>query len=209
MERKNIYIDVSHSNYWWGVYSLEKLTDWEDVIIYEKRGRGFKKLAWTCVCSKTYLISGLNELRQDPEEAGFVSKVDKFLENNKIFYNCYYDKREFENFYEVPFEAEKNELGIKPRSIETWYPSEGIDKDVLDNVVRDFCKEFLNIEVDSVFYKDEVSMEEARETYLEEMITLQMCKGIKFSESLIEQIENELKIPKETVIKLINRSVKG
>ena len=75
MKKKSIYIDVRHSNYWCGVYNFEKPTSWEDVIIYEKRGKGFRKLAWTCISSSTYLRNGLNDLKTDEEEKEFVDKI--------------------------------------------------------------------------------------------------------------------------------------
>lgn len=207
MKKKNIYIDISHLDYWWGIYKYKNLTDWEDVIIYEKWGKGFRKLAWTCICSNLYFHNGLEDLREEEDEREFVKKIDRFLESNETVYHYYYDKPDDKDFYEVPFEAERNALNIKPRSIETWYPCEGIDKNIIDNVVRDFCRKFLNIETDIIIYKNEVSLEMAQDSYIESEIQLKKCLGIKVTDNLIEDLGKELNMSKEKIEKLINRSI--
>lgn len=207
MKKKNVYIEIGHLDYWWGIYNFKNLTDWEDVIIYEKWGKGFRKLAWTCICTKAYFRKGLEELKEDDEEFEFVKKIEGFLADNSTIYHYYYDNPNDKDFYEVPYEAERNEFNTKPRSIETWYPCEGIDKNIIDIVVRDFCRKFLNLETDMIIYKDEESFENAQESYVESEIQWQQCKGMVISDSLIEEIGRELNISKEKVEKLIERSL--
>jgi len=208
LKKKNIYVDVRHSNYWWGIYNFDKPTSWEDLIIYEKKGKGFRKLAWTCICSSSYLRSGLNDLKSDEEEKKFVDKIEQFLKDNETVYHYCYDKPEDDDFYEVPYEAEKNSFSIKPRSIETWYPCEGIDKKVIDKVAIEFCRKFLDIEVGSVNYKETISKEDALESYIEFTVQMQGFTGIKFSDELIECAKKEWSVPEEKVIEILNRSLK-
>lgn len=209
MKKKNIYIDIRHLDYWWGIYNFKNLTNWEDVIIYEKWGKGFRKLAWTCISSKTYFRNGLEDLKEDDGESEFVKKIEEFLKNNNTIYHYFYDKYNDENFYEVPFEAERNVFNIKPRSIETWYPYEGIDKSVIDNVVSDFCKKFLNIEARSIIYKNELSIDKAQEEYIKAIVEWQQCKGIMITEDLIEEMEKELNLSRDRVLELVERFIKG
>lgn len=185
MKKKNIYIDIRHLDYWWGIYDFKNLTNWEDIILYEKWGKGFRRLAQTCICTKAYFRSGLEDLVEEDEELEFVNKIDEFLSNNEIVYHYEYDKPNDKDFYEVPFEAERNALNVKPCYIETWYPCEGIDKNVMDCCIRDFCKEFLNIETDLIIYKDEISYEVAQISYVESVLQWQQCKGIKISDNLV------------------------
>lgn len=204
----NIYIDVRHLDFWWGYYGFCNNTSWEDMILYRKWGKSYRKLAWTCICTKPYFESGLEDLRDDPDENEFVEKIVEFLESKKISYHYYYDKPDDTDFYEVQYEAQRNENNIKPRSIETWYPSNGVDKNVLDICARSFCKQFLDIQVDRVEFKEVISFEDALNSYIEHLKILGQNPKVIFSDSLIKQMENQMNIPKEKVLKILNRSIK-
>lgn len=208
MPKNIIYVDVSSLNYWWGIYGLTKKTGWEDIIMYIKIGNKYKEIGWTCVCTRSYLQYGLDDLEKDDDEMDFVEEIKGFLANDDIKYHYYYDNIKDRDFYEVPFEAEKNEEKVKPRSIEMWYPSDGIDKEVLDDCVKAFIKKFLGINVEEIKYRDIVSPEKAIEEYVEEMKNWQQCKKISFSDELIETLKEEWKVPKEKVLQILNRSIK-
>jgi hypothetical protein len=208
MPKNIIYVDVSHLDYWWGIYGLTKNTSWEDITMYIKVGNKYKEIAWTCVCTTPYLQYGLEDLEKDPDEMNFVKEIKGFLENEDIKYHYYYDNIDDRDFYEVPFEAERNKENVKPRSIEVWYPSDGINKEVVDNCVKAFIKKFLGINVEEIKYKDIVSPEEAIEKYVEEMENWQQCKEISFSDELIETLKEEWEVPKEKVLQILNRSIK-
>lgn len=208
MKKMNIYVDVRHLNFWWGIYGFCNNTSWEDMVIYRKWGRGYRKLAWTCICTKTYFENGLDDLKNDPDEKEFVEKIIEFLDSGQIRYHFYYDKPNDTDFYEVPYEAQRNENNFKPCSIETWYPSNGVDKEVLNNCARNFCEKFLGLEVDSVDFKEVVSFEKARNSYLEDMKVWEHNPEIMFSDSLIEQLASKLDIPEDKAIKILNRSIK-
>lgn len=204
----NVYIDVRHLNFWWGFYGFCNATSWEDMIIYRKWGKSYRKLAWTCICTKPYFESGLEDLKNDPDEKDFVEEITDFLDSSQIRYHYYYDKPNSRNFYEVPYEAQRNGDNIKPSSIETWYPSNGVDKAVLEKCAIEFCKKFLGIEVDSVEFKEVILFEDALNKYLEEMKRWENNPQIIFTDSLIEQMESEMNISKEKALEILNRSIK-
>lgn len=203
-----IYIDIMHLDYWWGIYELAKKTSWEDITIYTKKGNRFKKIGWVCICTKPYFENSIEELEKDIEERDFVKKIKRFLSSNEIKYHYYYDNPQNANFYEVPFEAARNQINVKPRSIEIWHPDSGIDKATVDGCVKDYLKKFLDINVKKVQYKYTVSMEEAIVEYAKEIKQRQECQGISFSDELVKALENKWQIPKEKVLEIIKRSVK-
>ncbi len=48
-------------------------------------------------------------------------------------------------FFEVPFDAKRNDQGVKPSSIEIWHPNAGIDKVAIHEALMSFSSQFLNI----------------------------------------------------------------
>lgn len=199
-----IYVDTRHLDYWWGIYGIAEKTGWEDIVMYIKKGNSFKKIGWICVCTKAYLKSGLEDLEKDTEEMDFVKKVKEFLPHNYIKYHYYYDNPGDKDFYEVPFEAKRNEMNVKPSSIEMWYPSNGIDKAIVDDCVENFLGKFLNITVERIEYKDIVSTEEAIKEYVKEMEVWGKSKEISFSDELIHLLEDEWETPKGKVLQMLN-----
>lgn len=207
MKKMNIYVEVTHFDFWWGILGFCNNTSWEDVILYQKWGKGYRKLAWTCICTKPYFESALEDLKNEPDEKEFVEEITEFLNSDQIRYNYYYDKLNDTDFYEVPYEALRNENNIKPRSIETWYPSNGVDKSVINNCARAFCEKFLDIEVVSVEFKEVISLEDAMNSYIDHMKIWEQNPKVVFSDSLIQQVESEMNIPKEKILEILNRSI--
>lgn len=201
-------MEVRHLNFWWGFYGFCNATSWEDMIIYRKWGKGYRKLAWTCICTKPYFESGLEDLKDDPDEEEFVEEIIEFLNSGQIRYHYCYDNPNDTDFYEVLFEAQRNENNVKPCYIETWYPSNGVDMEVLDKCAREFCKKFLDIEVERVEFKEVVQFEDAMNRYLEEMKRWEKNPKIIFTDSLIEQMQSEMNITKEKALEILNRSIK-
>lgn len=208
MKKLDIYIQVTHLNFWWGYYGFCNNTSWEDMIIYRKWGKGYRKLAWSCICTKPYFERGLDDLKDDPDEKEFVAEIIDFLECGEIRYHYYYDKPNDADLYEVPYEAKRDDNNIKPSPIETWYPCNGVDKDVLSICARAFCKQFLGIEVESVELNEVVSFEDALNSYIEHIKIWEQNPKIVLSDSVIEQVESKLKISKERVLEILNRSIK-
>ena len=208
MKKMIIYVDVMHFDFWWGIYGFCNNTSWEDIILYRKWGNGYRKLGWTCICTRPYFESALEDLKDDPDEKEFVKEIAEFLDGCQIKYNYFYDKVDDTDFYEVLYEAQRNEYNIKPRSIETWYPSNGVDKNVLYDCVKIFCKKFLGIEVNCIEFKEVISFEDALESYMEHMKIWEENPKIVFSDSLIEQMQSEMGISKEKVLEILNRGIK-
>ena len=204
---KSVYIDVRHVNFWWGVYGFSGKTSWEDIVMYEMDSNKFRKIAWVCACSRTYFESGLEELRIDPNERSYVSKVDDFLSNSDIIYHYYYDKSSDEDFYEVSYAAPRNEHNVKPRSIEMWYPAEGIGIEEAEHCVIEFCKKFLNADISVVKFKNMVSLEDALNSYIEAIKDFNEYHGIVFADELIQKLETEWNVSKDKVLEILNRSV--
>lgn len=166
MSCNQIYVSIESMNFWWGIYGLTHKEVWEDITLYNKINNEYIKLANTCICSRAYLETCLKELEDDMNEADFVNEIINFLSGNEIRYHYTYDEPENKNFYEVPFEVERNERGIKPCYIEVWNTNKLIDEVVIKECVIVFCKKFLHIIVDEVIIKDVVSLEEATNEYI-------------------------------------------
>lgn len=207
MAGKVIYVEVRHFDFWWGVYGLAEKTGWEDVIMYVKKGKGFSKIEYMCLCTKSYLRNGLKSLENDSDEKEFAERIRKFIDNDEIMYHYYYDSVQDEDFYEVPFEAERNQHNIKPRSIEMWYPSQRIDYNVLEQSVKAFLKKFLDMDVLKIEYKDIVSEKDALESYIETIEQWANCKGITFSDELVQQLEDEWGKPQDKVLEILKSSI--
>jgi hypothetical protein len=204
---KTVYIDVRHTNFWWGVYGFCGKTDWEDVIMYDLVNNEFEQIAWTCICSRKYFENGLEDLENDPNERDFVQKIREFLNSRNITYHYYYDKPADDDFYEVSYEAPSNVYGVKPRSIETWYPSNGIGIEEVENCTVEFCKKFLDINAIEVKFKDYVSRQDALESYVEDIKFYNKHTGATFSDELVKMLEAEWDVSKEKVLEILNRSL--
>jgi hypothetical protein len=204
---KTIYIDVRHMNFWWGVYGFSNKTDWEDVIMYEMVNTEFEKVAWTCICSRKYFESGLEDLENDPDERDLVHKIKEFLSNSDIIFHYYYSNSAEEDFYEVPYEAPRNAYDVKPSSIETWYPSDDIGIEEIERCTTEFCKKYLDIDIVEVKFKETVSRKDALESYVEDMKFFNKHSGVTFSEELIQQLEIEWNVSKDKVLEILNRSL--
>jgi hypothetical protein len=195
-------------NYWWGIYGLTGKVGWEDINLFDKNNHEYSKIAHTCICSRTYLENCLAELEEDIDEKEYTCEIKEFLNRNQTLFQYNYDKSENEDFYEVPFEAERNEKGIKPCYIETWHMSRSIDEAVIKECVILFCKKFLNSSVDEVIFKDIVSVGEATNEYIEQCELFGGGLEMIFSDDLVKQLEVEWKKPREKVLGILNRSVK-
>src|SRR5712691_9609428 len=115
---QDIYVDVQHANFWWGLYGFTDLTDWEDLQFYEKRAGSFFCIGKVCVCSKSYLEHTLIELQDDPGEKDYLQEIRQFLQDQVLLYRYFYDERDDKDFHEVSFEAQRNAHGVKTSYIE-------------------------------------------------------------------------------------------
>ena len=203
---QEIYVDVRHMNFWWGIYAFTLATNWEDLIFYEKKADGFVRIGAVCVCARSYLEDGLVDLENDPHEKDFAEEIKQFLQNNTIVYRYWYDESGDKDFREVSFEAERNEKGIKPSYIEMWYPGNGIDMFAVETCTIAFCAKFLNKQVDSVHLKEIPLFEQAAREYNEFMATFNGGPvRIAFTDELVGALEEQWKMPRENVLKILVR----
>lgn len=206
--KQEVYIDVRHDNFWWGVYGFTEATDWEDFDFYEKKADDFVRIGSICVCSRRYLEDGLAGLEEDPDEKDFAVKVKQFLAGNTFAYHYCYEEPDSEDFYEVPFEAERNEKGIKPCYVEMWYPRDGIDMQAAEACTIEFYDKFLHKHVDAVLLKDIPSFEQKADTYREDLeLFSQGPVQIRFSDELIANLEKQWNMSEEQVRKKLQRMI--
>lgn len=204
-----VYYDATSCNYYWGIHGLGALSVWEDVRIYEKNGEEYEMIGFPCICSKKYFSSSLEELKEEySSEDEWILKVESFLSKDDVVYHYYYDDPEDEDFREVPYEAERNENNVKPRSMEIWYPSDEIDRAVVEDSIRQFCKNFLNKGNIRVFEKDEVSYEDAVKSLAEHEIDMANFSGVSVSKEVIGELSEKTGKSIEEVEKLIEMSLR-
>lgn len=206
--KQEIYVDVRHMNFWWGIYAFTLATSWEDLIFYEKQADEFVHIGAVCVCSRRYLEDGLEDLESDPHERDFVEKIKQFLQKDTITYQYWYDEPGDKDFHEVSLDAGRNEKGVKPSYIEMWYPGNGIDMLAVETCTIAFCAKFLNKQVDIVLLKEAPPFEQAASEYKEFMATFNDDPvKIRFTDELIEALEEQWKMSREEVLKILLRSI--
>jgi hypothetical protein len=205
---QDIYVDVRHHNFWWGLYGFCPPTDWEDLLFFEKQGAEFVRIGAVCVCSRRYLEQGLEALPEDPDEQSYVEEVKRFLQEQTLAYHYYYDEPDDSDFYEVTFEAQRNARGIKPSSIEMWYPGTGIEMSAVETCTRAFCRTFLNRAVNAVVLKEIPPFEEMAKTYQEYRATFQDgVVQVAFTDELVESLARKWNLSPEEVLRRLWRSV--
>jgi hypothetical protein len=181
------------------LYGLGEPTSWEDFALYEKNEdnedreeyRHLKGLF--TITTSPYLRLFTSDGTEEDEK--HQAELDRFFAKNELEYRYYYSEccRDDEDFYELPFDLPVNEQGFKPRSLEIWYPSEGITEEVLTTCIRDFCERFYGYD-DPNFQYLKVPL---RESVIESMNELATISGIAFTDELIEQVSKEYGITKE------------
>ncbi|MBB3151688.1 hypothetical protein FHS16_001734 [Paenibacillus endophyticus] len=207
--QKNIYVEISSFNYWWGIYGFSDLEGWEDIVFYEKTDQDYIRLGSTCVCTKNYLRDGLEDLENDADELDFVIKIKEHLIGNEIHYHYYYDSPNDEDFFELSYEnLPKNEYNIKPRSFEIWHPDEVINQKTITECVKVICSRFLNIEAANIEYYEAITFEEASASYLEEQSRWVSAKDFVFTDELIDNLMNKMSKTKDEILMILNKNIK-
>lgn len=208
---KKVYCDVISCNFFWGIYGFTELSCWEDIVLYEEDKNGFKRVLSTCICSKYYFQSHMDELEEDSsideEELAWTNSAKEFLLGDSIKYQYYYDKVGDQDFYEVPFEAQRNKQGIKPSYIEIWCPSDRLDVNTVENTIKEFYEDFFNEKV-LVEMKDVISIEKARDSYIEDIDLITGNAEIRFSDQVISDVMTATGKTKEEVERLLELSIK-
>jgi len=207
MQNKKIIVKTQSSNLWWGIYGFCEKAGWEDLSLnFENE----ETIVRVCLNSKSYLRAGIEDLRNDNEDRDFVEAIENFLEDNKCHYWYYYNDREDKDFYEVPYDAPLNSIGVKPCFMDIWHPDEGIGISTIRSAVKSFAKQYLKldnceIEIDGIVPIDE-SLKSFKEN--EELFGGNSKVEIKFTDELIEDLSQYFKKTKEEILIRLNNSIK-
>lgn len=118
-------------------------------------------------------------------------------------HHYYYDNPDDDDFYEVEFEAERNAQNIMPRSIETWYPSDGIGLTEAIACTKIFCRKFLSLEIGEVLFKEIMPIDEALISYQEN----EFCKDVTFSTDLIVALKKEWHCDEDALLAILRKSL--
>ncbi|WP_282942193.1 hypothetical protein [Paenibacillus sp. RC67] len=204
--RKDIYVKTTSLDLWWGVYGLSPLTGWEDILLYSTPN-DTEKLAGICICCKNYMESGLVELASDPDEQEFLKQVQKYLEDDKIYYHYYYDHPKDEDLFELHYNnLPLNENNVKPRSIELWHPGPGIDIRGIEECIKDFCYKHLSMEVSVIQFIEPLDLNQAIKTFNKHMNM--MNSPVVFTDDLIDSMSHKLSKSRDEIISLLKKSLK-
>lgn len=206
---QTVYYSVTSNNYYWGVHGLSDLVLWEDVRIFVKKSDKYKQVAFPCVCSKEYFSLSMEDLIEDcsPEDE-WILKVEQFLKRDDVVYEYYYDDPGDEDFSEVEFNAERNENGIKPRSLELWYPSSRLGQAEIEDAVCQFCNKFLSMNDLVIEELNGVNFDEAVKDFLGFEDDTNNLKRITVSEEVINELSERTGKSKTDIEKLIKHSIR-
>lgn len=195
-----IYFDVRHMDYWWGIYGLKDLTNWEDVLIYSKIGDKFEKLGYFCISTESFIKSSMDDIE---EESDFLDEVKHFLEGNNTHCHYYYDRKSYGEIYEVAHQAPLSDEGLKPSSIEMWTKGNGIGLDTVEECIEIYLKDFLKIEFKEINYKEKVSLKNSLESLFEELDYFKEKEEVRFSQGLINEMCKNMDLSRQEVEKIL------
>jgi hypothetical protein len=142
MNKVKLIVKTESANLWWGIHGFCEKAGWEDLSIFHDD----KKIGAFCLNTKQYLRSGVEDLRDDPGNKKFVEAADNYLADQQIHYWFYYYDEHDDNFYEVPYDAPRNDKNEKPRYLDLWHPDESIDISTIQSAVKHFAQKFLKID---------------------------------------------------------------
>jgi hypothetical protein len=187
VEKLKLVVKTESKNVWWGIYGFCEKTGWEDLNIFNDRG---EKIAAFCLNGKRYLRNGVADLRNNPGEENFVQAIDNYIADDKIHYWFYYNDEYCEEFYEVGYDAPRNDLNEKPRYMDLWHPDETIDISTIRSAVKNFAKVFLNAEVTDIEIEPGDTFADALHAYKEYMKDFGPDAEIHiaFSDDLVEKL---------------------
>lgn len=207
MKKNRIIVRPESANLWWGIYGFCEKIGWEDLnLFYENEER----IGGICLNCKGYLRDGLDDLKNDPEEKEFVEAIEKYLADNKCHYWYYYDDKDDEDFYEVPYLAPRNKKGVKPRFMDIWHPDEGIGLLTIESAIRIWAKEHLEIEECEIEIQNEESFEESLKSFREneELFGGESKVEIKFDEGLIDELSQYWEMSRDEVLNKLENSIR-
>ncbi|CAG7594629.1 hypothetical protein PAESOLCIP111_00003 [Paenibacillus solanacearum] len=202
----DLYIKTNSYDLWWGIHGIAELTGWEDITFYNSLEGNSNRIGYTCICTKNYMSSVLEDLEEDPDQRDFVKHIKEYLKDNVIHYHYCFDNPSNDDFFELAYNnLPVNGLGLKPSYIEMWHPNVGIDKQVIEECIKEFCYKFLNTRFNRIHYINPISLDEAIISYNEHL--QRMGVAIEFSDNLIRDMMKKLSKSKEEISKMLNKSI--
>jgi hypothetical protein len=204
----DIFVDVRHCDFWWGVYGFTSGTSWEDFILYRRIFFRYKKIACFSANARSFMEDRSDEEKsdQDTSEKEFYNELHDFLKSCKIAFHYYYDNIGCEDFYEVPFDAPRNEQGIKPSSIEIWHPASGLNLQQADECIHAFNMKFLYLPICNIRWKSKPSFKKSKKAFCKDNNQTSNPKVV-FTKELVAEMADKLNKPTEDVKKLLKKSV--
>ena len=204
----DIYIKTKSYDLWWGIYGLTSLTGWEDITFFDSLEQNATRIGYTCICTKNYLGSGLKDLEEDPDEKEFVEEIREYLEANTIHYHYCFNSPSDDDFFQLSYNnLPLNELGVKPSYIEMWHPNDGIDKQVLEECIKEFCVKFLDAKINRIHFIEPINIDEAISSYKEHTRRITGNIEIEFTDNLIQDMMKKLSKSKDEVLRILNNSI--
>ena len=201
MSKKKLIIRTTSYNFWWTNYGLSECAGWEDMWIFDENGN---YISFVCVQTLPYLEATKQELEMDNEFDEYYNEVTHFLKNKNTYYKFYYaDKNDIENFYELPFNAPKNDKGIKPTSFEIWINRKTLNMVSAIFALKEFAKDFLGINDCQIGFEKVMSLDEALKNIEKETVFNQ----VEFSNDVVNKLSKALNLSKEHVIEKLKRSL--
>ncbi|MFK7904259.1 MAG: hypothetical protein AB8B69_03995 [Chitinophagales bacterium] len=210
MEKVTIIVKTISYDLWWGIYGISYKSLWEDIEFFYEDG---ERIGSGCLNTKSHMRPSLEDLKNNPKEKEFVLAIEKYLADDKCHYWFYYtsEPMDSEEFYEVPYNAPKNDKGIKPCFIDIWHPDERIDLSTIETGTKHFAANFLGITDCIVKIEGKVSYEEALGSFKENEAIFGGSEPVQatFSDELIDELSTQWEKPKEEVLNELHASVKG
>lgn len=210
MAQQKIIVKTESSDLWWGIHGLTEKAGWEDLELFYASG---ERIGFVCLNTKKYLRYSLDSFKIqndiDADEIEFYNTLQNYLEGNECHYWFYYDQKDDEYFFEVPYEAPRNKEGIKPSWMDIWHPDEGIGIQTIERAVAEFAGKFLEIEDCLVEVVHDVSLEESIASFKksEELFGGRAPQEIAFSEQLVTELSGLWKMNNDEVLKKLKESI--
>lgn len=183
---KDVFAQTESLSFWWSVYGWSPSL-WEDIYISYKDENGVSQYSATTIDVKGYVkycVGDSSEYAKDQLDGfceEFNKSIDELLNAEEMFYGYYYDSPTDKDFYEVGFDAPRNENGVKPRYIVIYHPAEKIDIKVVKEAVSKYCRDFLGIPFCKVHH-----LRKPKRTYMKKLWgdnLKQIEKARKYAES--------------------------
>lgn len=206
MEKVKIIVQPESANLWWGIYGFCEKIGWEDLNIFYENG---ERIGSVCLNTKGYLKACLEDLKDDPDDAEFAEAIEAYLADTKCHYWYFYDNKDDEDFYEVPYLAPRNDQGVKPRFMDIWHPDEGIGISTIETAIKTWATKHLEIEACEIEIQNIESFEDSLDSFKEnlELFGDGSKVEIVFADELVDELSELWKKPKQEVLKKLQNSV--